>query len=488
MPAEFWRDLRAVERSWPLYIDEQARHYQQEYGPDIRNRYDLYRHEQAHRQTGPGRKSLNRLVDLAALEASCFDQLRGRRLDQIAVVAWRQGRLRHIPFDLLEFTQDNRIVLPCGPEANPADGDGIFNHHDHLIFMAADCGDRIGVKRLRDQFRQVRAVEEVAISRGDEQGWVYVLAAPSLPLFDEIRFYPQTATTCTPFIMNQCAPRLVKGRIVPTLGLRTWAAAPHIGGLPVDSHNRLHIDSCLQFKVGQIRENEDDFDLSWRAWYDGRVIFYARSTWRMKTPLGIGAPTVFADIMATPLSLFCYPSFYTPFDPSLFIRKVDFGIGEDLNPQLLDLNKAVRFITPANREGSRICGASSPQELELVDWLVLAWRGSSICVRTSHDDYLSRHAALSTSWRDCESSPGCYSNNLSLASFDNRQQHFYVEWNIVPWFWNADPDRCNWANLELVLSHRDKPLQYAVGSHGPFELPRTFHVPDIKEELVRYRY
>lgn len=503
----YWQRIESIERSWPNYIAQQRQLFKAEYGEGIHNLYDLFRAERSRdvAATEPVReiKTLQRLMDLAALKADDFTSIRGRNIAAIRLYAHRMGRIRAIPHDIIEFTPKNLIVLPQGPEANPADGDGLFNNTDRLFFMAADAGDHVDPAWLGQEIGAA-VVEEIELAHaGDgERGWVYAVAfgdeIPAGAPFDYIRFHPDAAIVFTPFVLNQCTSSMIKKKIHSTMGVRTWATTPAMGGFPFDIHERLHINSRIAFKIGTKKEDEDDFNLAWRAWYDGNVVFYTRVSWRMSTPLGIGAPTVLADILATPLSLFCYPGFHTPFDPSLLVRLVDFSIGEQLNDRIPTLAKDfpllqnTRLLTSRDREGMLIDAGMSEKEKALDGkqsaWLLLTSPCASICIRNSYDEFLTKHAALNLDWQDNPETVGTYRNALCLESFKNRQQHFFVEWNVVPWFWNADAGRYQWDNLDLVLRHRDRPLSYRIGDTKDILVPRNIHVPDIGTAMERHRY
>lgn len=510
---EFWVMLREVERKWPKFIDEQMQLFKKSYGPDIKNSYDLFLKEQAQLKASDyfetsapvkARKTLKRLIDLAYFPASYLYELQGVSLDKIRVLSYNQGSLRIILFDILEFTKENRVVLPLGPEANPQDGDNVFSDNDKIFFMVADAGDQIDEGYIKEKFPRLKAVQEVEISyqKDNEKGFVYVATfsdkAPMKSPFDYVDFYPEVGITVTPFVFNQCECRKVKGDIVPTLGIRTWATAPQIGGTPIDIHNRLRLNTTIAFRIGTKREREDDFNLAWRAWYDGSVMNYRRATWKMSTPLGIGAPTVFCDIVATTLSLFSYISWYNPFDPSLLVKHTEISIGEDLNKRVLldekakTLKEASRFITSADKDGVDIDGVMSGKEQSRDNtrpsWFVVTGLPGTICYRTAYDDFLTENAKFSLDWIDSAEDIGYYNNRLVLDNFRNRQEYFYIEWNNVPYFWNSDPNKYGWENLDLILKHRDKPLTYKIGTHSGIKSDMFIHIPDIKVVKEDYKY
>ncbi len=75
------------------------------------------------------------LIDLVYIKANDFGNLQANPVDRIRVFAYKFGKLRPIPADILEFTSKNRVVLPEGSEGNPEDGDRIFSKNDMLLFM-----------------------------------------------------------------------------------------------------------------------------------------------------------------------------------------------------------------------------------------------------------------------------------------------------------------------------------------------------------------
>ena len=513
LPDEFWVKLREVERKWPEFINDQMQLFKKDYGPDIKNSYDLFLKEQAQLKAPDyfkifppvkAKKTLKRLIDLACLSANSFDKLQGVSLDKIRVLSYNQGRLRVIPFDILEFTKENRVVLPLGPEANPQDGDNVFSGNDKLFFMVIDAGDQIDTGYIKEKFPGVKEISEVEISyqKDKEKGFVYVAAfsdkAPMKSPIDYIDFYPEVGITLNLFAFNQCECRKVKGDIVPTLGIRTWASAPQIGGIPIDIHNRLRLNTTIAFRIGTKSENEDTFNIAWRAWYDGSVINYRRATWMMKTPFGIGAPTVFCDIVATTFTVSSFTTWYTPFDPSLLVKRTEISIGEDLNKRLLldekakGLVKGVRFITSADKDGLDIDGVMSEKEKSrdntMPSWYLITGAPGTICYRTAYDDFLTENAKLRLDWTDSAEDIGYYNNRLILDNFKNRQEYFYIEWNIVPYFGNPDPNKYKWENLDLILKHRDKPLTYKIGTHSDIKSDIFIHIPDIKVVKESYKY
>jgi len=509
LPPEFWQKVRAQEKKWPEYISAQANLFRQEYGPGIRNYYDLFLEEQAEMQK-PGygkvvppvetKKTLKRLIDLACLPAEKLGSIQGNPLNNIRVISFQGGRLRIIPFDLLEFSPAGRVVLPSGPEANPQDGDGIFNGQDQIYFMVLNAGHKVAKNYVREKFPEIKDLEEVEISHPDEneKGWVYLASfaqnPPERSPFDHIQFCPETSITLTPFSLNQTEPRKRKGKIVPTLKIRSWYAAPSIGGIPMDVFDHLRIRISLRFYIGSTSDNEDELNVSWRAWYDGQVINYNRSAWKQSTPLGIGSPVVFDDIVASSFSVYNYMTYYSPFDPAIFLKDFEVIIGEEMNRAEKEYMEAMKgwHLTERDRVGYAIDGVMSEREKtrdpNWVKWHLLTGFQGAMLMRVDYDEYLQKHSTITLDWRDDNTAIGNYDTHMIVHRPSTRTEHFLLEWNVVPFFFNEDHSKFGWDNLNLVLKRVDKPVVFTLPSGEKFSVERYVHVPNVEKEHKFYKF
>jgi len=510
LPDTFWSIQRQTERSWGAYITRVEQLYAQTYGPNIKNAYDLFLQEQTQVGNQPKhpqikeRKTLRRLIDLVSIPGRGLARIKGASLASVRVLAFRDGALRIIPHDIMECTASGRLVLPNGPEGNPADGDGVLGDADTLYFMAMDAGDRVSPQFITDTFEGARAVIEIELghARQNERGWVYVAAfgnqAPEKSMFEYVKIFPEASIIYSPFMLVQSMPRVFKQRVSPTVDVRTWAVAPNFGGTARDIHHRLVIGLKALFRGGfKITQDQDESDLRFRAWYAGPVIVYGRATWKMKTPLGIGAPVIFADLAGTAFTCIDQNFLWTPFDPSIVMKTFNLTLGEDLNPQALKPEPgATRIITSQDRRVYPVRAQSSAQTVAQDAqnlgskqdlWHVLTGPAGSMCMYAGLNDYLSRHAqTFNMLWQDSPEHIGSYLYNLDVTDFKNRQESMFLEWNGVPFFWNNG--RYNWDKLDLVLKPHLRPLSYLVDGSARFEAPRFIHEPNIKSDRVLYRY
>ncbi|HQP30293.1 MAG TPA: hypothetical protein PLB81_03125, partial [Deltaproteobacteria bacterium] len=123
LPEDYWSALKRDEGDWTRYCQNSAKAFSQIYGNGVGNSYDLFLEE----QTGAAAKSpqvmqaktLKRLTDVVCIPGKSLKAFSGVPLNRLRLVAFKEGALRIIPFDILEFTALGRVVLPSGPEANP---------------------------------------------------------------------------------------------------------------------------------------------------------------------------------------------------------------------------------------------------------------------------------------------------------------------------------------------------------------------------------
>jgi len=506
LPESYWAALKRDENEWTRFCQASARTFSQIYGSSVHNSYDLFLREQS---ATPARsapviqhKSLKRLTDVVYISGRSFKALSGTPLTRLRLVAYKEGAVRMIPFDILEFTSLGRVVLPSGPEANARDGDGILSDNDRIFFLAVDAGHKIDKRTINEHFAGVKAIQEIELAYRPEgeKGWVYLAAfnddSAEKSALDYIVFHEKSSMIQTPYMLIQTRARRLKQSVAPTLDVCTWAISPSIGGTSQDIHNQFNINMILSYRGGITKNaTQDDIDLHMRAWYDGSVITFIRVTWKVGTPLGIGAPTAFADVVASPFTLFDQNFLNTPFDPSIIIKNFTLTLGEDTNARVLNAQGAKPYciLTEKDKKGLVIDGRTSATRVLLDNsvrthdlWHVLAGPSGSMCMISGMNDFCAENATFRLEWSDTPSKIGYYRYSLGLDSFINRQEHMYLEWNVVPFF--LTDSGYAWNNLDLVLKHNDKPLSYAVDNSSFTRLSRFTHIPDVKSEKRFYRY
>jgi hypothetical protein len=504
LPESFWTAQKNTERQWNSYRASTSRAYSSEYGKDINSGYDLFLKEQAPSETkNPNAietKNLSCLTDIVWIEGRQARAFSGQPVFSLKVLSFRENRLHIIPADIIEFTKEGRIVLPFGPEANPKDSDGVVSDNDRIFFMAMDAGHRINRDVITSAYKNIGGIQEIEIASPSEKekAWVYLVSFTSnIPRcnFDLVNLFPDASAMYTPYMFIQAKPQKKGGRIYPTVDVCSWLISPEAGGTMVDVHNRFFIKMAMAYRMGITKtQDQESFDLRWRAWYDGQVIGMIRVSWKLSTPLGIGAPTIFTDVLVTPFTLRDENFIATPFDPGIIIKTYSQSIGEDLNRTVLSSDSRPSIIlTAANKKGFAVEGKMKASEIlsekkgtKSYLWHALTGQFGSMCIITGLNPFLSEHARLRLEYFDGPGNPGKYLYSLDLSNFKNRQESMYIEWNVLPFF--NDNNKPDFKTLNLVLRHASNPLSIKINVQQPAQLTQFTHTPDIKNEMKYYRY
>jgi hypothetical protein len=504
LPESFWATQRLRERQWKFYMNSVSQAYGSEYGKDIKSGYDLFLKEQLAakiKQTNVTEtKNLNRLTDLVWVEGRQARAFTGQPVYSLKVLSFKENKLHVIPADILEFTSQGRIILPYGPEANLKDSDGLFSDNDKIFFMAMDAGHRINRDIIKSSYKGIGEIQEIEITypADKEKAWVYLVSFTSdLPKcnFDLVNLFPDSSVIYTPYMFVQSKPQKKGGKIYPTVNVCSWLISPSAGGTMSDIHNKFYIRMTLDYRMGITKtQDQESFDLSWRAWYDGQVIGLIRVSWKLATPLGIGSPVIFTDVLITPFTLRDENFISTPFDPGIILKNYSQSIGEDLNRKVLSPDSRPSYIlTSANKKGYAVEAKMKSSETleEKKDsknyiWHALTGQYGSMCIISGLNEYLSKHSKFQLEYFDGPDTPGQYLYRLDLSDFKNRQENMYIEWNVLPFF-NANNQR-NFKILDLVLRHADNPLSIRIEGQQAAQLPAFTHIPNIKNEKRYYKY
>ncbi len=122
-------------------------------------------------------------------------------------------------------------------------------------------------------------------------------------------------------------------------------------------------------------------------------------------------------------------------------------------------------------------------------WHLFTGLPGTLCMRTYYDDSLTQRAdSLTLEWNDNKEEGSAYFNHLAMTNLKDRSHYFCIQWNSVPFFWNPDPSKYNWDNLDLVLKREDKLLSYSVDGSPRITLEKAIHVPDISTQKKRFDY
>ena len=463
--------------------------------------YDLIklRGQRQENASGPstGTNTIERLADFEVINARSLRKISSVPLRNVRLFSFTNSRFIPVPFDIIEYTDSGSLILSEGPEKNSRESDGVFSGNDKLFFMAADSGDMAKSEDL--ELLNASDIQEISLASQDgrEKGWVYIAAySKNPPEKSRLKYTylePDEFITYSPYyITNKVPPNAMK-RIRPEANQTNWAESPLIGGSGEVLNGFIDMFIRIVFAFPfTMKWNENDFDLTWRAWYSGNVVSIIRVSWKISTPFGIGAPTMMTDVICSPFSITNINFVYTPFDPSILLKKSITTSGETLRKATSPGSSDVIVYDRQDKRNEVLNLKGTQQknfELKKSDkslWFIARNPAGTFMVRSMCDSYVMNSGSLSLT---LSSQPGqtlSYYYTAELKSFSTRQAGMYQEWTVIPSFnRSANPDN---EDIRLVQKFRDNPLFIMLDGSRRFANEPIIHIPDIKREKSKYKY
>jgi len=363
---------------WHRFIDEYSAHFQQEYGPDVKSRYQLHLRELAEMQ-GPdfGRcrppvkapRALTRWVDGIILEGRHLPRLLGRPLENLRVLVYGRDRWQSVPFQFDEVTAAGSKVLPEGPGNNASLGNGLLDEQDELVLMAHDVGHQVEESAWPAGAVSGHEVEALDPVTG-QKGWFYVFAYEKEPPEKSPVWYRGAVIPVEPVTGYQsfspyylCHGKTIRyrGKDYNQIFYKGLYQSPLAGGTGTDYVDRMKWRLRIRFLFGSLKISFDEDSLTGEffAWKSGPV----RGTYRVwamaNLPLGLKSPRIVADVIQIGENIISTTtSLRVPFNPGYVITDMSTRIGTDLNRRA----EGMKFYNSNNLQGALIDGKPDPTE------------------------------------------------------------------------------------------------------------------------------
>ena len=138
---------------------------------------------------GLEKKTLTRIYDPIIIEGSQLKPLLGSPLEKLSLIAYLEGELIPIPFQIDEKKENGEYAFKFG-EGACADSDPNFDANDELVFLAGDLGDRAKGNIFPDSALQVLELE-ITDPLDGKKAWAYLALFSQNPPrsnIDYIRF------------------------------------------------------------------------------------------------------------------------------------------------------------------------------------------------------------------------------------------------------------------------------------------------------------
>ncbi len=306
-----------------------------------------------------GLTSLVQRLDAVFVEGARLPGLRGKRIENIRLLADREGRLQPIPFQVDEYRPDGSLVLTGGKGASK-DTDPLFDHNDVLMFMARDTGVRTPMTGGQDAaFLQVEI--QVTDPVDGSMGWIYLSCSQDPPTAS-----PHTYVRYT--IKEGEIDRVdTRGYSIPY----PWGAYYSDTMLLYPVSNRHGVDfmdrlktrglfTCF-FSIIKLRLSEEKMGAEVVGFRCGPIRLVRRVKYWADLGLGLRSPSFLADIIYYDFFMNAPVTTRIPVRLDLFFTKAFGELGSDYTKEAYGMT----FKNSNNPEGTLIDGRMSPQEKRL---------------------------------------------------------------------------------------------------------------------------
>jgi hypothetical protein len=413
------------------------------------------------RAGGGEAKGLTRSEDPVVARPDQVTMMKDAEPRKLALLAWKDGAMKPIPFQVDERGADGRFIYKEGPEAKPGDSDNKYNGQDELVFMAWDAGDKApdGTALPCDPARAAELTVTDPVKGG--KAWVYLAECKADPPHssvdyvrneydgkhdwvktDRYHFAEQRGNS----YFDRLALKGVSGKVGPNLVDRIKGRGKMVvaGGL-------MTIDTP-----------ESDLKGSIRAWIDGpvRVVHLMTAFIQfsvVKLNLGGQSENLFyPNFFVTPIQV------NTPVNPGSVLRSFTMRYAIDW---LKDMDGA-KYYDPVNKKGVTLDGKMSQEERDLDyttghDWYALTGPQGNLVVRQILPEQWSKIVPIKLYYVDDitaedppESDPGqrCPGFMLdTMADIPAGKYKYYLYYMV--------PDKAPPASVPEMLNIIDHPLK-----------------------------
>ncbi len=439
------------------------------------------------------KKTLYRWPDPVVADCGLFPALIGKKINFLRVYAHKEEIFQPIPFQVDEKDADGNRVLPSGKNANPQDANGLIDKGEELVFMARDCGDRLGSQHFQADINLWQEVE-LQDPLTQEKGWVYLLYsetnAPALSDKDYIRYVPdykcEGGRDCqliqSKYVEDHFYPQepYADTSKYPDKGFAHMYMANSLeaGGTGVDYVDRLKVrlTIALFFGVLKIKITEESVDSVESAYKDGPVRLIRNIQAIVNLPLKIKAPGAAVDLLWYDTIVDVPVILNIPINPGYLYTYLELSIGEDHGPGAIGM----KVYNSNNLKGCLVDGktsgkAESRWNSERDQWRLMTGKQGTVMNRSFWDErYLRQMKSIKVEYIDNinkkdppEDDPGSLGMILQTNHVKGikKERYFsYLEWYWPPSFLFSGPNNTYQIGDEkLYLNIADHPIKLSVG-------------------------
>ncbi len=438
-------------------------------------------------------RTLKRWPDPIVADCGLFSSLLGKPLKGVRLLAWRDGRMQPIPFQIDERDANGDRVYLSGEEANPEDSNRQVDVGDELVFMARDTGDRVEAAVFS---QGAEAWEEVELTDSLTGGksWCYLLytSAGNLPLSSddyvhyEEAYHPPKGKPCprvtSAYVDDRFYPMspYFRTKDFPNNGFSHFhmANTPKAGGDNSNYVDRMktRFEAVMFFGTFKWKIDENRITFHESAYTDGPVRIIRNIKVIISLPLGLKAPGIGVD-------LFWYDTIVDvplvvnfPLNPATVFTYIQISLGEDQSPAAYGM-----LVFNSNNPGGMIVdGRMSPMEktwnIERDRWRLLAGPQGSTMRRSFWDPvWAQKMISLRVDYADDVLTPdppeewpgfmGCIVQSNRVKDIARGRYNSYLEWYWPPRFlYTGENGTYRKGDERTYLNMADHPVKLTVGT------------------------
>lgn len=442
----------------------------------------------------PERKTIDRWPDPVVADCGLFPSLLGKKIEHVRLYASSGDSFHPIPFQIDEKDAKGHYIYPSGQKPTIHEANGTIDEGEELVFMARDCGDRVGAEALPQGVEQWEELELSDPLTGGK-GWVYLLYSASNPLphsqEDYITYIP--AATCEG--EGDCQimrSRYMEDHFYPlapyfdmskyrNIGFahRYMSNPPEAGGTGVNYVDRFKGRITMAFLFGRLKLHFDEGSVTFyeSAYKDGPVRLIRNLQIIIRLPMGIKAPGIAVDLLWYDTIVDVPIVIDLPFDPKYVLSYVELKIGEDHGPGALGM----MVYNSNNPAGCRIDGKmDEPAEIgwntARDQWRLMTGPQGTIMNRSFWDEnYLKQMKSIKVEYIDDATRPdppeehpgmlGMILQTNRVEGIKRARYYSYLEWYWPPSFLFSGPGHTYRVGDEKAyLNIADYPIRLASGT------------------------
>lgn len=272
-------------------------------------------------------------IERITLKGASFPKLKGTQISRLRLVAFKNGKMVVIPFQIDERDSKNMFVLPDQSGKYAGDGDGgRLDDNDELAFMAADAGEKGSIEKAKNY-------HEVEIRNGadDALAWVYLVdfngEPPALSSVDYVAYHRKGNRE------EIVTEYYIQGFNDEHVFFDDLRILPPAGGNGKNFIDKMKMRTAVQAVGGKITvaRNENDFRSSVVGVVDGAVRVIRRNDTRMTLLAGVKSPSIIVDATFYKCSYEVPSVFSLPFRMDLVASGAQYRQGGDLNQNAIGM-------------------------------------------------------------------------------------------------------------------------------------------------------